>query len=102
MGPGGAIPAVTGGATTAVATTPGAAARIVGGRAIPPAGAPDAVKQAILRANDLIGKPYRWGGGPPAWKAGGHDCSGARSPAPPRRGPPSRPPGSPRLPRPGG
>jgi len=80
--PGGAVPATTTGGTppaAPLATTPGATARIVGGRAIPPAAAPEPVKEAILRANDLIGKPYRWGGGHASFRSSGYDCSGAVS-----------------------
>jgi hypothetical protein len=78
--PGGAVPAISGGAAPAqLVVAAGASARIVAGRAIPPAGAPAPVKQAILRANDLIGKPYRWGGGHRSFAAGGYDCSGAVS-----------------------
>src|SRR4051812_26222506 len=79
---GGAVPATATGGAAAVApipAVPGATARIVRGRAIPPAGAPAAVQEAILRANDLIGKPYRWGGGHASFRAGGYDCSGAVS-----------------------
>src|SRR4051812_23386478 len=80
MDAGGAIPAATGGvAPTETALPVGANAKIIDGRAIPPAGAPEPVRQAILRANDLIGKPYRWGGGHRAFNAGGYDCSGAVS-----------------------
>jgi len=81
--PGGAGPTPTGGAAPSAARlvvpVAGAAARIVAGRAIPPAAAPEPVKEAILRANDLIGKPYRWGGGHRSFVAGGYDCSGAVS-----------------------
>jgi hypothetical protein len=70
--PGGAVPGLT-------VPAAGANASIVAGRAIPPAGAPEPVKAAILRANDLIGKPYRWGGGHRSFTAGGYDCSGAVS-----------------------
>jgi hypothetical protein len=80
--PGGAVPATTTGGTpptAALATTPGATARIVGGRAIPPVAAPEPVKEAILRANDLIGKPYLWGGGHRSWTSRGYDCSGSVS-----------------------
>ena len=76
---GGAIPSATGGVAPETVLPVGSTAKIVAGRAIPPADAPAPVKQAILRANDLIGKPYRWGGGHGSWSAGGYDCSGAVS-----------------------
>jgi hypothetical protein len=79
---GGTVPATTTGGTAPaapLASTPGSTARIVAGRAIPPAAAPEPVKEAILRANDLIGKPYRWGGGHASFRAAGYDCSGAVS-----------------------
>ena len=83
--PGGAVPITANGGAAPIApvapiaTAPGDTARIVGGRAIPPAGAPVAVQEAILRANNLIGKPYRWGGGHASFRASGYDCSGAVS-----------------------
>jgi hypothetical protein len=49
------------------------------GRAIPPANAPPRVKAVIRAANELVGKPYRWGGGHLNWKDRGYDCSGAIS-----------------------
>src|SRR4051812_24199534 len=79
MDAGGAIPAATGGAAPETALPAGSTAKIVAGRALPPAGVPEAVRQAILRGNDLIGKPYRWGGGHRSFNAGGYDCSGAVS-----------------------
>jgi hypothetical protein len=52
-------------------------AQLVGGRAIAPANAPTAVKQAIAAANRIHGRPYVWGGGHVSWLARGYDCSGA-------------------------
>ncbi|MGK2878066.1 MAG: hypothetical protein ACSLFF_05765 [Solirubrobacterales bacterium] len=61
------------------ATVPGMRAKIsAGGRtAIPPAGAPDAVKKAILAANKIVRKPYIYGGGHATFKklSTGYDCS---------------------------
>jgi hypothetical protein len=62
-----------------VPVLPGATAQIVAGRAIPPATSPAAVQAAILRANDIIGRPYRWGGGHRSFTARGYDCSGTVS-----------------------
>ncbi|MBS1895423.1 MAG: hypothetical protein JST59_29335 [Actinobacteria bacterium] len=61
------------------ATAPGAKARLVDGMAIPPAGAPPAVKQVIEAANRIRTKPYLWGGGHGTWWDAGYDCSGAIS-----------------------
>ena len=81
-------PAPTGGAAPirpiapvapVAAPAPGAVARIVDGIAIPPAAAPPAVQEAILRANRIIGKPYLWGGGHRTWRSRGYDCSGSVS-----------------------
>lgn len=67
-------------------TPPGAArtsancgAELVEGRALPPPGAPLAVKQAIAAANRLRGRPYVWGGGHASFLSRGYDCSGAVS-----------------------
>jgi hypothetical protein len=47
------------------------------GRAIPPPGAPIAVKAAIAAANRIDHRPYVWGGGHLGWGSRGYDCSGA-------------------------
>jgi hypothetical protein len=78
-------PAPEPGQVGAVTTTPpapvqGAVATLLpDGRAAPPAGAPPAVQQAVLAANDLIGKPYRYGGGHRKFIDKGYDCSGTVS-----------------------
>lgn len=59
--------------------TPTAKARLVGGEAVAPAGAPAGVQQAIAAANSIRTKPYVWGGGHGSWFARGYDCSGAVS-----------------------
>jgi hypothetical protein len=66
--------------TTPKAAIPGAVA-VIGpdGLASPPAGAPPAVQAAILAANQIVGKPYRYGGGHRAFTASAYDCSGAVS-----------------------
>ena len=73
----------TGGASFGVAYQPmiaGVAAQMVNGVAYAPDQAPDQVKQAIWAANQIIGLPYRLGGG---HKLGftdhGYDCSGTVS-----------------------
>jgi hypothetical protein len=61
------------------ATTPGMKAKLSadGRTAIPPEGAPDAVKKAILAANKITRKPYIYGGGHATFKklSKGYDCS---------------------------
>lgn len=61
------------------ATVPGLRAKLSadGRTAIPPAGAPEAVKQAIAAANKITRKPYIYGGGHATFKkiSGGYDCS---------------------------
>lgn len=48
------------------------------GRAVPPPGAPLAVKTTIAAANRIVHKPYVWGGGHLSWwDDRGYDCSGA-------------------------
>jgi peptidoglycan hydrolase-like protein with peptidoglycan-binding domain len=49
------------------------------GTVTPPAGAPQAVVQAINAANSIIDKPYRVGGGHGKWNDSAYDCSGAVS-----------------------
>jgi hypothetical protein len=89
-GPGGiafedpaATPAATPGLTGASddqPTVPGTEAKIVDGLAAAPQAAPDAVKQAIWAANQIIGRPYRYGGGHArGFVDRGYDCSGTVS-----------------------
>ena len=49
------------------------------GTAAAPAMAPRKVQEAIWAANELIGKPYIYGGGHGRWKDKGYDCSGTIS-----------------------
>jgi cell wall-associated NlpC family hydrolase len=76
-------PPTTGGAAYGVVfqpTVPGVVAQAVNGVAYAPDQAPDAVKQAIWAANQIVGLPYRLGGG---HKLGftdrAYDCSGTVS-----------------------
>lgn len=63
--------------------TPGQRAKILpSGLAAAPSDAPSAVKLAIAAGNQLISKPYIWGGGhgvPLSQLDSGYDCSGATS-----------------------
>jgi hypothetical protein len=61
------------------ATVKGKRAKIVNGKAVPPAGAPRKVVRAIKAANSIEDKPYVYGGGHGEWKDKGYDCSGAVS-----------------------
>jgi len=49
------------------------------GKAAIPRGAPKRVRQLIAAANQIVGKPYRWGGGHARVADRGYDCSGAVS-----------------------
>jgi cell wall-associated NlpC family hydrolase len=76
-------PPSTGGAAYGVVfqpTVPGLVAQMVNGIAYAPDQAPDPVKQAIWAANQIVGMPYRLGGG---HKLGfvdrAYDCSGTVS-----------------------
>jgi cell wall-associated NlpC family hydrolase len=76
-------PPTTGGAAYGVVfqpTVPGLVAQAVNGVAYAPDQAPDAVKQAIWAADQIVGLPYRLGGG---HKLGftdrAYDCSGTVS-----------------------
>lgn len=61
-------------------SAPGATATLLdNGLAAAPESAPDAVKKAIWAANEIIGKPYVYGGGHRSFKSRGYDCSGTVS-----------------------
>jgi hypothetical protein len=76
-------PASTGGAAYGVVfqpTVPGVVAQIVNGIAYAPDQAPDPVKQAIWAANQIVGMPYRLGGGHRlGFNDHAYDCSGTVS-----------------------
>jgi hypothetical protein len=76
-------PAPTGGAAYGVVfqpTVPGVVAQMVNGIAYAPDQAPDSVKQAIWAANQIVGLPYRLGGGHKlGFKDAAYDCSGTVS-----------------------
>jgi hypothetical protein len=73
----------TGGAAYGVVfqpTSPGLVAQFVNGVAYAPEQAPDAVKQAIWAANQIVGLPYRMGGGHNlTFLDKAYDCSGTVS-----------------------
>jgi cell wall-associated NlpC family hydrolase len=76
-------PPTTGGAAYGVVfqpTVPGLVAQAVKGVAYAPDQAPDAVKQAIWAANQIVGLPYRLGGGHKlGFSDRAYDCSGTVS-----------------------
>jgi cell wall-associated NlpC family hydrolase len=49
------------------------------GFAVPPASAPEAVKDVIAAGNAIAKTPYKWGGGHASWDDTGYDCSGSVS-----------------------
>jgi len=57
------------------------AATVIAGKAYPPVDAPIEVKEAIWAANEIVGKPYKYGGGHAKVKDTGYDCSGTVSSA---------------------
>jgi hypothetical protein len=77
----------SGGAVFIPPPPPPEKATIWHGRALAPAGAPDRVKQVIDWGNQIIGKPYVYGGGHRAYSSRraaiklerGYDCSGSVS-----------------------
>jgi hypothetical protein len=77
--PGATTPAAAGALTGP--TVPGAEAQVgADGLAAAPDAAPPAVKQAIWAANEIIGRPYRYGGGHGrGFVDRGYDCSGTVS-----------------------
>jgi cell wall-associated NlpC family hydrolase len=52
---------------------------LLSGVALPPADAPEAVRNVINNANTIVGRPYIWGGGHGSWYSHGYDCSGSVS-----------------------
>lgn len=61
-------------------TVPGTRARLLPtGLAAAPQQAPQAVKKAIWQANEIVGLPYRYGGGHRRFEDTGYDCSGTIS-----------------------
>jgi hypothetical protein len=52
---------------------------LLSGVALAPPSAPERIKAAISAANQIIGRPYIWGGGHASWYSRGYDCSGAVS-----------------------
>ena len=76
-------PPATGGAAYGVTFQPtvaGAVAQIVNGIAYAPDQAPDPVKQAVWAANQIVGMPYRLGGGHRlGFTDHAYDCSGTVS-----------------------
>jgi cell wall-associated NlpC family hydrolase len=69
---------LTGGVQPVAAPT-GTATLGSDGKAIAPAGAPPEVVAIIAAANEIVGKPYKYGGGHGDWEDSGYDCSGAES-----------------------
>lgn len=63
----------------ATRTAANCGASLVGGEAVPPAGAPASVRRVIAAANQIRHRPYVWGGGHANWLSRGYDCSGAVS-----------------------
>jgi hypothetical protein len=57
----------------------GKATLLPDGTAAAPADAPVEVQKAILAANRIVTKPYRYGGGHAKWEDSGYDCSGTVS-----------------------
>jgi cell wall-associated NlpC family hydrolase len=76
-----AVPAVPAQpAAPAQPVLPGLVAQLANGMAYAPDQAPDAVKQAIWAANEIVGMPYRYGGGHELdFTDVGYDCSGTVS-----------------------
>jgi peptidoglycan hydrolase-like protein with peptidoglycan-binding domain len=68
----------TGGAQPVAAPT-GNATLGSDGLAVAPAGAPPEVAAVIAAANEIVGKPYKYGGGHGDWNDSGYDCSGSES-----------------------
>ncbi len=57
----------------------GSSAFLLSGVALAPPSAPERVQAVISGANEIVGRPYIWGGGHASWYSRGYDCSGAVS-----------------------
>jgi hypothetical protein len=72
-----------GGATFQPPPPPPAKATLVNGRLLAPASAPRRIKRVIAAANQIVEKPYVYGGGHRPYSSGkldrGYDCSGSVS-----------------------
>src|SRR5215210_7102015 len=72
-----------GGATFQPPPPPPAKAKLVNGRLLAPASAPARIKRVIAAANQIVEKPYVYGGGHRPYRRGqldrGYDCSGSVS-----------------------
>jgi len=77
--PAAALAGGSGGASYQEPPKPTKKARIVHGIAVAPKGAPKRIKAVIAAANQIVRKPYRYGGGHQSFKDAGYDCSGAVS-----------------------
>lgn len=80
------VASVSGGTIAGVLTSsvphllvPGTRAEIIHGLAAAPEDAPAAVKHLIWTANQIIGRPYVFGGGHKSFVSSGYDCSGTVS-----------------------
>ena len=62
-----------------ITPTPNAVLAPDGLTAMVPAAAPPQVRDAIVAANRIVGRPYRWGGGHAQVEDDAYDCSGAVS-----------------------
>jgi hypothetical protein len=77
----GALQNTTNGGAAPVVSAPAGGKATLGadGLAVAPADAPPAVAQVIAAANQIVGKPYKYGGGHGQWQDSGYDCSGSES-----------------------
>ncbi|HTT94350.1 MAG TPA: hypothetical protein VMF55_06735 [Solirubrobacterales bacterium] len=57
----------------------GSTAILLSGIALAPPDAPEAVQKVINAANQIVGRPYVWGGGHASFYSYGYDCSGSVS-----------------------
>lgn len=58
---------------------PGSKAELIEGQAAAPMSAPHAVQEMIWAGNEIVGRPYVYGGGHRSFKSHGYDCSGTVS-----------------------
>lgn len=75
----GGMPVAPGASAKPELLVPGSKGEIVEGLAAAPMSAPEAIRQMIWAGNEIVGKPYIYGGGHRSFKSRGYDCSGTVS-----------------------
>lgn len=75
----GGMPVAPGASAKPELLVPGSSAEIVEGLAAAPMSAPAGIQEMIWAGNEIVGKPYIYGGGHQSFESRGYDCSGTVS-----------------------